>query len=187
MLTFKDMEIIKIFSEVDTEDRLYSVLLSEDEVLLFSEFQKEFVSKKTQKILEGMDDLQKKRYLEERKGQAEFLRKKRSMALEDFKDNLEDGKFNKFEAFDKRNKKYDQALKTSRNDLRGAIWSGNQDRAFREMVAEKSSQNSKGLASKGIGDWVKKNPGKTAAGTLAVAGTIYGAKKYLDSRKKNKE
>ncbi len=35
------MEIQKIFSEINTDERLYSVLLSEDELALFSELQKE--------------------------------------------------------------------------------------------------------------------------------------------------
>lgn len=39
------MEIQKIFSEIDTDERLYSVLLSDDELALFSEIQKEFNSK----------------------------------------------------------------------------------------------------------------------------------------------
>ena len=34
------MEIQKIFSEINTDERLYSVLLSEDELALFSELQK---------------------------------------------------------------------------------------------------------------------------------------------------
>ena len=36
------MEIQKIFSEIDTDEKLYSVLLSEEELALFSVFQKEF-------------------------------------------------------------------------------------------------------------------------------------------------
>ena len=38
------MEIQKIFSEIDTNEKLYSVLMSEDELALFSEIQKEFNS-----------------------------------------------------------------------------------------------------------------------------------------------
>lgn len=34
------MEIQKIFSEIDTEEKLYSVLLSEDELALFSALEK---------------------------------------------------------------------------------------------------------------------------------------------------
>ena len=36
------MEIQKIFSEVDTNEKLYSVLMSEEELALFSAIQKEF-------------------------------------------------------------------------------------------------------------------------------------------------
>ena len=36
------MEIQKIFSEIDTNEKLYSVLMSEEELALFSEIQKEF-------------------------------------------------------------------------------------------------------------------------------------------------
>lgn len=36
------MEIQKIFSEIDTDEKLYSVLLSEEELALFSEIQREY-------------------------------------------------------------------------------------------------------------------------------------------------
>lgn len=39
------MKIQKIFSEVNTDEKLYSVLMSEEELSLFSEIQKEFNSK----------------------------------------------------------------------------------------------------------------------------------------------
>ena len=39
------MEITKIFSELGGEEKLYSVSLDETEMILFSEFQKEFNSK----------------------------------------------------------------------------------------------------------------------------------------------
>ena len=42
----KIMIIQKVFSNIEEEsEKLYSILLSEDEVALFSEFQKEFNSK----------------------------------------------------------------------------------------------------------------------------------------------
>ena len=44
------MEIQKIFSELGGEERLYSVLLDETEVALFSEFQKEFNSKAQKRL-----------------------------------------------------------------------------------------------------------------------------------------
>ena len=47
------MEIQKIFSEVDTDEKLYSVLLSEEELALFSEIQKEFNSKADDKRLDN--------------------------------------------------------------------------------------------------------------------------------------
>ena len=47
------MEIQKIFSEIDTDERLYSVLMSEEEIREFSEYleQKEYVSKREAKKL----------------------------------------------------------------------------------------------------------------------------------------
>lgn len=39
------MEIQKIYSDVNTDEKLYSVLMNEDELTLFSEIQKEFNSK----------------------------------------------------------------------------------------------------------------------------------------------
>ena len=57
------MEIQKIFSEIDTNEKLYSVLMSEDELALFSEIQKEEMSEEdynkvndriTKKSLKGL-------------------------------------------------------------------------------------------------------------------------------------
>jgi hypothetical protein len=54
------MEIQKIFSEIDTDEKLYSVLLSEDELALFSEISDEFEQRefnsKAQKALRKIYD-----------------------------------------------------------------------------------------------------------------------------------
>ena len=39
------MEIQRIYSEIDTDEKLYSVLMNEEELALFSEIQKEFAVK----------------------------------------------------------------------------------------------------------------------------------------------
>ena len=44
------MLIEKIFSEINGEEKLYSVKMNEDEMFLFSEFQKEFNSKSQKKL-----------------------------------------------------------------------------------------------------------------------------------------
>ena len=49
------MEIQKIFSEDNGEERLYSVLLDETEIELFSEFQKEFNSKAQKALRKAWD------------------------------------------------------------------------------------------------------------------------------------
>lgn len=36
------MEIQKIFSEIDTDEKLYFVLMNKEELALYSEYQKEF-------------------------------------------------------------------------------------------------------------------------------------------------
>ena len=57
------MEIQKIYSEIDTEEKLFSVLLSEEELALFSEIQKEFNNKAQKarlrrlRLSEGRDTL----------------------------------------------------------------------------------------------------------------------------------
>ena len=43
------MEIMKIFSDTEGSERLFSVLMTEDEIDLFSEIQKEFASIKNLK------------------------------------------------------------------------------------------------------------------------------------------
>lgn len=61
------MEIQKIFSEIDTEEKLYSVLMSEEELVLFSEIQKEFGDiKKANKAL--------KKALEMKAGKEAFMK-----------------------------------------------------------------------------------------------------------------
>ena len=68
------MEIQRIYSEVDTEERLYSVLMNEEELALFSEYQKEFarkdyegLSKKNAEKLKKFRDEMAKNLLEARK------------------------------------------------------------------------------------------------------------------------
>lgn len=45
------MEIVKIFSEVDTDERLYSVLMTEEELSLYSDLEERMFNSKAQKIL----------------------------------------------------------------------------------------------------------------------------------------
>lgn len=68
------MEIQKIFSEIDTDEKLYSVLMDEDELDLFSEIQREFsrkdydgLSKKNAERLKKSRDEMAKKLLEARK------------------------------------------------------------------------------------------------------------------------
>lgn len=50
------MEITKIFSELGGEEKLYSISLDETEMILFSEFQKEFTSiKKMKKVMKSSE------------------------------------------------------------------------------------------------------------------------------------
>ena len=65
------MEIQKIFSNIeDPEENLYSVLMSEDEIYLFSEFQKEFA----RKDYEGLSDAGKEALRKRRNEYARELR-----------------------------------------------------------------------------------------------------------------
>lgn len=59
------MEIQKIFSELGGEEKLYSISLDETEMILFSEFQKEFNSK-TQKALRHKVEMQQGKEIIER-------------------------------------------------------------------------------------------------------------------------
>lgn len=92
------MKIIKIYSEVDTEERLFSVLLDEDEALLFSEFQKEFA----RKDYEGLGEKAASGLKEKRSELAKRLKKMREEANTKFKDSV-----------DLRNESYDDALNIS--------------------------------------------------------------------------
>ena len=59
------MEITKIFRELGGEEKLYSISLDETEMLLFSEFQKEFNSK-AQKALRHKVEMQQGKEIIER-------------------------------------------------------------------------------------------------------------------------
>lgn len=59
------MEIQKIFSNLeDPEENLYSVLMDEDELALFSEFQKEFNSKKNETVEEEAESYTRNSFIE---------------------------------------------------------------------------------------------------------------------------
>lgn len=49
------MEIMKIFSDTEGNEKLYSVLMTEDEISLYSEFQKEFNSKAQKALRKKFD------------------------------------------------------------------------------------------------------------------------------------
>ena len=58
------MEVMKIFSDIEGDERLYSVLMDEEEMYLFSEIQKEFTSvrllkKGLQRVKKDVVNLQK--------------------------------------------------------------------------------------------------------------------------------
>ena len=67
------MEIQKIFSEVNTDEKLYSVLMNEDELAFFSEIQKEFA----RRDYEGLDQQAINDLKTERSEIAKTLLKKR--------------------------------------------------------------------------------------------------------------
>lgn len=173
------MDIIKIFSEVDTEERLYSVLLDKDEVLLFSEFQKEFARKDYEGLTEEA---------------AEYLREKRNKLAEDLKT------YRKTRNDLKKIPYYDKDFKDIADDLlnerRINTLEGNRKRWVREEAEEfdkRVRESKKSIAKhQKVADSLRRKKylkigAKTAAGILAVAGAAYGAKKYMDSKKKDKE
>ena len=66
------MEIQKIFSEIDTDEKLYSVLLSEDELTLFSEISAELEQREFGKVKQANKAL--KKALEMKSGKEAFMK-----------------------------------------------------------------------------------------------------------------
>ena len=165
------MEIVKIFSEVDTEEKLYSVLLDEDEALLFSEFQKEFA----RKDYEGLTD-----------EAAEYLRKKRGDLAKrlNLSRKISNREFFR-DALDKRNILHESDLNyfnRIKEDLNGdAFMFDTRVRESKESIAKHQKVADALRKKKELAKKIKVGSG-IAAGTLAVAGTAYGVKKYRDSK-----
>ena len=252
------MEIVKIFSEVDTEEMLFSVLLDEDEALLFSEFQKEFA----RRDYEGLDKFQKrslkkarseyaKELLDEHRSVQDFLEKDKDGSYVELKtrsqingggvtsnheittrrDKIGGEKIGEFkkrhldhttdrflgeskkakeimrnnalkenhveEFLDEKIRELNSATKKSKRDM--AL--KNRDKELRKdfegrvkkykdrkassqaSIAKHQEVANKLRAKKELAKKIKVGSG-IAAGTLAAAGTAYGVKKYMDSRKK---
>ena len=72
------MEIQKIFSDMYDEERIYSVLMNEDEIALFSEIQKEFNSK-AQKALRKKFDTEVGKSFHPKASKSEALRSGRKI------------------------------------------------------------------------------------------------------------
>ena len=80
------MEIQKIFSELGGEEKLYSISLDETEMILFSEFQKEFA----RKDYEGLTPAQQAHLKNKRDHAAEMLKKERNTIREIINKDLRD-------------------------------------------------------------------------------------------------
>lgn len=80
------MEIQKIFSELGGEEKLYSVSLDETEMILFSEFQKEFA----RKDYEGLTPAQQAHLKNKRDHASEMLKEERNSIREIINKDLRD-------------------------------------------------------------------------------------------------
>ena len=184
------MEIMKVFSSYDDygyeDERLYSVLMTEDEVALFSEMKEDLeaagvgagaavgLGAGAYGAGKAAGSLAKK------------LKASRKVALGDAQIAGEKARkeymVNRGLAMG--NKSYDKAVKESEKTLDKLY--KRQNKLANEGVAEKGARVVSGKAA-AAQKWIKAHPGKAsaiAAGTLAAgAGLGYGAKKLKDHKK----
>lgn len=210
-MTIYIMEIIKIFSDTNDEERLYSTLLSEDEMRLYSEFQKEFNSKAqkalrkkiellpgdrgslTQQLKIGTDRAINVEKTAKRSGKdyTRLLDKAKEVSLPDAAAIHENRLGNRLFNVDK------LAKKTSKPGMEDYL--KDREKAaniIREKKAEKSAARLK-ASKESISRHAEKakelkkiknlkRGGMIAAGTIGTAGLAYGGKKLYDHYK-NKE
>ena len=181
------MEILKIFSDANDEERLYSVLLSEEELVLFSEVKDDLAAA-------GLGagaaaGLGAGAYGAGKAAGAisDKLKVKRKLARSNALEGIEKAR-NEFmvnRGLAKGNKSYEGALKESEKNLDRVIRKAN--KLGKEGNIEKGSRIAAGKLA-AAQKWVKAHPGKSsaiAAGAIAAgAGLGYGAKK-ISGRKKD--
>ena len=199
------MEITKIFSELGGEEKLYSVSLDETEMILFSEFQKEFNSKaqkalrKKWEIKEGLKAAQADEFGASMakgrvilaKGGNPILGINKPVSVEEMAVNMARDNNNKFSGDLLKYKQED--LKSARrfnpkatikDTMKDYEWDSKVSRMKlrkenkeREILAKKKAAKLKNI----------KNAGKIALGTAAVVGSGIVAKKIYDKKKKDKK
>ena len=199
------MEIQKIFSELGGEEKLYSVSLDETEMILFSEFQKEFNSKaqkalrKKWEIKEGLKAAQADEFgasmakgrVNLAKGGNPILGINKPVSVEEMAVNMARDNNNKFSGDLLKYKQED--LKSARrfnpkatikDTMKDYEWDSKVSRMKlrkenkeREILAKKKAAKLKNI----------KNAGKIALGTAAVVGSGIVAKKIYDKKKKDKK
>lgn len=204
------MEIQKIFSNTENEEEnLYSVLMTEDEVVLFSEFQKEFNSK-AQKALRRKFDTEVGKSFNPKSNSGVALRfGRKTLRGENYHSGVHRDVTGKIVG-NGADKYYGNGI----NDLisrrgRGsrlttnktAVGRKSESQFYRATKMKPESLKAHEMHNKAAENLVKhykqlypsksvenlKKAGKIAAATVGTAGLIYGAKKLHDKKKKEEE
>ena len=199
------MEITKIFSELGGEEKLYSVSLDETEMILFSEFQKEFNSKaqkalrKKWEIKEGLKAAQADEFgasmakgrVNLAKGGNPILGINKPVSVEEMAVNMArdnnnefSGDLLKYKQEDLKSARRFNPKATIKDTMKDYEWDSKVSRMKlrkenkeREILAKKKAAKLKNI----------KNAGKIALGTAAVVGSGIVAKKIYDKNKKDKK
>lgn len=199
------MEITKIFSEIGGEEKLYSISLDETEMILFSEFQKEFNSK-SQKALkrkwetnEGLKAAQADEFgasmarsnVMHKKGGSPILGINKSVSQDEMAVNLarDNNKFLgdnlKYRQEDIKSARRYNPKATFKDTMKDYEW----DSEVAKMNIKKEIKANAQTAKKKAENLkkVKNIAKKSALGTAAVVGTGIVAKKIYDKNKKDKK
>ena len=199
------MEITKIFSELGGEEKLYSVSLDETEMILISEFQKEFNSKaqkalrKKWEIKEGLKAAQADEFgasmakgrVNLAKGGNPILGINKPVSVEEMAVNMArdnnnefSGDLLKYKQEDLKSARRFNPKATIKDTMKDYEWDSKVSRMKlrkenkeREILAKKKAAKLKNI----------KNAGKIALGTAAVIGSGIVAKKIYDKKKKDKK
>ena len=180
------MEIMKVFSSYDDygyeDERLYSVLMSEEELTLFSEIQKEFAFKD----YKGLTKEQAKALKEFRHQEAVRLNNYRKKNNTYLMGGVYDSKAHIYDTKDA----YSNRLGLNKFDSHVYGEEGakklSRDKAIKASIDEANKRSSRVREALVRGNKIKK-AAKIGAVTAALAGLGYGAKKLYDKNKNKKK
>ena len=175
------MEITKIFSDNQDNERLYTVLMNDDELKLYGEFQREFA----RRDYEGLTSEQASKLKESRNQIAQTYRDSRKQfqnsigKLENTWNNLNSGSG----MYVENNGKRLNIIKNNKTTFKDAVNQASKFNSTQDLESIKSIKNlARQNALKSTPSFLQRNKGKLAIGAGLTAGALATAA-YLKNKK----